>query len=349
MNAVTSLEDDLNHVLLRTGDVRAQLRDQRVFISGGTGFFGKWLLESFAWANDKLGLNASVVVLTRSASSFLRAMPHIGLQPAITFHTGDIRSFEFPEGQFRFIIHAAADGRAGTDNTQEPHDSQIEGMRRVLQFSQRCRAQALLFTSSGSVYGRQPSSVGRISADFTGAPEPGSRRFAYAEGKRKAEEMCCEHAEKFDLECKIARCFAFTGPYLPIHEYAIGNFIRDALQNLPIRIAGDGTPYRSYLYSADLVIWLWSILFCGANCRPYNVGSERGLTIADLARKVSRLLGHRQGIEKVEEPSPGAPAERYVPSTRRAQGELGLREWIDLDRSIILTARALSEQLAGSA
>jgi dTDP-glucose 4,6-dehydratase len=139
------------------------------------------------------------------------------------------------------------------------------------------------------------------------------------------------------LETTIARCFAFVGPHLPLDaHFAIGNFIRDAMRGEPIRV-NDGTPYRSYLYAADLAVWLWSILFKGESCHPYNVGSDQEITIADLARTVASVLeAHHSSPPATSSPEP-FPS-RYVPSGGRSREELGLKEWISREEAIRKTA-----------
>jgi dTDP-glucose 4,6-dehydratase len=101
-----------------------------------------------------------------------------------------------------------------------------------------------------------------------------------------------------------------------------------------VRIAGDGTPYRSYLYAADLAIWLWTILLRGTAAHPYNVGSPHDLTIADLAQTVVRITGSETAIETARQPLPGARPLRYVPRTTRAEEELGLRSLIPVDEGV---------------
>lgn len=336
------LSADLRHILDHTRDLWEDLRGECLFITGGTGFFGCWLLESFLFANQQLSLKASASVLTREPDSFRKAFPHLGLDSAITLHQDDMRSFEFPKGKYSYIIHAATETNPDFMPTDplEKFTSNIEGTRRVLDFASQAGTTKLLFTSSGAVYGRQPSEINHIPESYTGAPETTDLNTAYGESKRASEFLCSAYANKHGFQVLIARCFAFVGPRLPLNSnYAIGNFIRDAMSGTPIQINGDGTPYRSYLYAADLAIWLWTILFRGQSCRPYNVGSENDLTIAQLAQTVVNGIAPGLPIRVAKSPVPNKPAERYVPLTQRARDELGLQEFISLSDAIQRTAQ----------
>lgn len=335
---------DVEHVLSHTRDLWEEVRGNRIFITGGTGFFGCWLLESFAWANDQLNLGATAVVLTRNPEAFKRKAPHLASRPSIRLHAGDIRSFDFPDGPFRFVIHAATE--ATGQASLEALDTIVEGTRRTLEFARHCGAAKLLFTSSGAVYGKQPPETTHLPETYPGGPDVVDLRSVYGESKRLAELLCTLYAARYGMECKIARGFAFAGPYMPMDDhFAFGSFVRDAMRGNSIGVNGDGTPYRSYLYAADLAIWLWTILFQGESCRPYNVGSEREINITELANRVVRNLNPGLRVEIAREPVSGQLPPRYVPSTKRAQAELGLREYIDLDEAIVRTARWFSGQV----
>jgi len=160
----------------------------------------------------------------------------------------------------------------------------------------------------------------------------------YGEGKRLAELLGILYSQNYPLQTKIARCFAFVGPYLPLNiHFAVGNFIRDGLEGRPIQVTGDGTARRSYMYAADLTLWLWTILLKGENRRPYNVGSEQSITIADLAQEVSRGFDPPVPVHIARTPVIGQPIEQYVPSTKRAEEELNLRCSFSLPESLAKT------------
>ena len=348
-SAIQPLEAaDLDHVLARTlelsGGVWEELRGERVLLTGGTGFFGMWLTESFLHINRRLGLGARLVVLSRRPAAWLGRAPHLAASDALRVVEGDVRSFAFPTGRFACVVHAATESVVPAGTSEEAQYSAIvEGTRRVLAFAAEAGAGRFLLASSGAVYG--PARASALDAADQPALVREDQPFApgasvYARGKREAEALCVTSG----VPCTIARGFAFVGPHLPLDaHFAVGNFLRDALAGRAIEIRGDGTPLRSYLYAADLAVWLWTILLKGAAGRAYNVGSEEAVSIGELAGRVAAgvapLVGERVGVRVAMRASEGAGAPaRYVPSTQRARAELGLEAWIGLDEAIRRTA-----------
>jgi dTDP-glucose 4,6-dehydratase len=94
------LASDLDHILDHTRGLWDELRGERIFITGGTGFFGCWLLESFIWANEQLDLGARATVLTRAPEAFRRKAPHLAANRSVSLIHGDVRSFEAPKAPF---------------------------------------------------------------------------------------------------------------------------------------------------------------------------------------------------------------------------------------------------------
>jgi dTDP-glucose 4,6-dehydratase len=335
------LRDDLDDCLARTSGLWEELRNQQVFITGATGFFGCWLLETLLWANQRLQLNARVTILTRNPETFKRKAPHLAGNSALEILVGDVRTFRFPSGNFSHVIHAATESSVEL-NQKHPllmFDTIVEGTRRCLDFAQAAETRKFLLLSSGAVYGPQPPEISNMAEEWNGAPSTLETASAYAEGKRAAELLCALASHGTKLETKIARCFAFAGPYMKLDaHFAIGNFIRDQLHGGPIRVAGDGTALRSYMYAGDLMVWLWTILFRGTPLRAYNVGSEQAISIRELAHEVAQAFTPTVEVEVLGTAGAGS-AQRYVPSTARARRELGLSCEVSLREAICRTQR----------
>jgi dTDP-glucose 4,6-dehydratase len=332
---------DLDDICRLTAPCWEEMRESRIFLTGGTGFFGCWLVESFLRANEVFSLGAEIAVMTRSPEKFLLKCPHLRGAAGLSILTGDVRNFDFPGGDFPFVIHAAteASARQAAEEPLEMLSTILDGTRRTLDFAVSHGCRKFLLTSSGAVYGKQPSEVTHLPESFSGAPNPLDAANVYGESKRMSEHLCALYAKVHGLECKIARCWAFTGPHLPLDlHFAIGNFIGDAMAGRPIRIGGDGTPTRSYLYASDLAVWLWTTLLRAPSLQPINVGSGDALTIRELAELVAETLRPGTAIEVAKQPVPGAPRNRYVPDVTLAAELLGLRPAVPLEEAIRRTA-----------
>ena len=284
-----SMPEDLAHILSHTEFVWEEIRGKNIFITGGTGFFGKWFLESFIYANQQLALNASLTVLTRDSKKFLKQHPYFQQHDCLSFMDGDIRDFKFFDAHFDFIIHAATEAsvRLNQENPLLMWETIVFGTRRILDFALHSKARKILLLSSGAVYG--PSNENDdLHESYSNYPLNEKTSSAYAYGKMTLEQMGILYQHQYGIEVKIARCFAFVGPYLPLDShFAVGNFIYNAIRQEPIVIKGDGKALRSYLYASDLIIWLWTILIMGKAGEVYNVGSDRAISIKELAQLIA--------------------------------------------------------------
>jgi dTDP-glucose 4,6-dehydratase len=328
------LAHDLDAILTQTPDLWEPLRNCSLFITGGTGFVGTWLTEALAWADTNLKLGIRAVLLTRNPERFLANSPSVAKHKSFELLRGDCLDFSFPSGNFQYLIHAATESsRIPTpDCPESSFTADVTSTRRVLEFARSAATRRLLFTSSGAVYGQQPKELIAIPEDFPGAPSTTDPNGAYGQAKRVSEFLCSMHARQFGFEALIARLFAFVGPHLPLQKYAVGNFLRDAMNGSPIRIESDGSTVRSYLYGADMAVWLWTILLRGESLRPYNVGSPHAVSVRELAERVAATAGGTSKVEVLGRPV--VPATRYVPDTTRAQNELGLKVNVSLDESL---------------
>ncbi len=318
-------------------------------LTGGTGFFGRALIR--IWQADEASRApfGRVTVLSRDPHTFLDHYPNLSHLPWLRFHAGDICDpTSLPRGDgFTHVLHAAADSTLGPRLTPLVRYQQIvDGTRNLLEFAVAVGARRFLLTSSGGVYGSQPSEVGALAEDWPGSPDLCSPANAYSLGKRAAEHLCALYQDAFGIEVVIGRCFAFVGPDLPLDvHFAIGNFIRDAVTRDAIVVAGDGSPLRTYLDQDDLAHWLLALLERGRPGEVYNVGSDEVISIAELAYRVRDLLAPDKPVRILGQRSEAGHHSHYVPEIRKAQRELGLGVTIPLAAAILRAGLAHRHRL----
>jgi len=313
---------------------------KNILLTGGTGFFGAWILALFGWIARQGVADFRVYCVSRDPGRFVLRHPWAGNAQWLHWITGDVRDFAFPDAPIDYVLHAATDtSSTAGDNPGELLDSITEGTRHVLSCARQCNAQRVLLVSSGGVYGAQPSAIHALDETCTSAPSTMDPRSAYGEGKRIMELLGACHAEKTARSVTVARCFAFVGAGLPLdRHFAIGNFIRDALNSDQLTIGGDGSAVRSYLYAADLAVWLLTILTRGQSGRIYNVGSDRAMNMKEIAQTVADTLAPAKPVVVKGQTGASPVGNRYIPSIERARAELGLEVWTSLDLAITNTA-----------
>lgn len=312
-----------------------------LLIIGGSGFFGKSILDAYRrrllekWNVD------SVIVIARSAINLRKTAPEL-MHPSIELIDANIATCQsLPTADY--VIHAAAstDERNYISRPFEERQNILSGAVNYCtlapQFHEKSK---IVYVSSGAVYGQQPKDLMRMSEDHPLQPieAMASSKQDYAAAKRDSEALIARLGGK-GFNVSIARCFAFVGPYLPLDQhFAIGNFIKNGMMGTSIQLNATHPVYRSYMYSDDLVLWLMAIAENAAPSTPcFNVGSDEAVSVMELANKIATKCN----VSVVHPNQVLSPIDRYIPSIEKAQKELGLRMSFTLDQAINETIKNL--------
>jgi nucleoside-diphosphate-sugar epimerase len=331
------ISKDVELLIRRVGISFESLRGKTVFVTGGTGFFGIWMISALVAIKRALNGELRLIALSREPEKFLKRYKTTDLATQIEYLCGDVRDFRLGNSNVTHLVHMA---NTSAEETFLGHDqlNKIEllysGTRNVLEQCGRT-LENVLFTSSGVAYGVNTKPL--ISEDDYSGLDTTDISSALGVGKLTAEFLIAYFAPKFNYTYSVARCFAFSGQHLPLNiHYAFGNFIYNALEGKDIIIRSDGQDVRSYLYIGDAITWLLRLLIEPKN-QIFNVGSSQSVSIESLAHKIAYLakfpvkvkihgiIGQEGNFRRVS----------YIPSTRKVTSAYTeLAEWTSLNEII---------------
>ncbi len=306
-----------------------------LLVIGGSGFFGKSILDSFQRGLLQPWDISRIYVLSRSATKLKITHPEL-ISSNVDLIDGDIcsmKSIVFSD----YVIHAAAstDASRYLEQGDEEKKNIIQGVINYCKLAKLYHQKSnIVFCSSGAVYGFQPENIEYLEEEmsFGDHKKLDKTKLAYSLAKRDSE-LAISVLGKDSLKVSIARCFSFVGKYLPKDQhFAIGNFLADALSGNDIVVKASKEVYRSYMYADDLVIWLMTIAeHSNTHCPIYNVGSYKSIELHDLALRMGSLFNVGTKLNKINE----TEVDRYIPSTLKALNDLGLKMKVSLNDALL--------------
>lgn len=330
-------KSDLEFAESKLVDVTANLKNKSFLISGASGFFGRCLLELLIYLNERNHLEIKVYAVSRNEENFQKKFPLLknSMVEVIESNISELKNFEH---KVDYFIHAACDtdSKKITNSPEKFCQENYLGTLRMLEIARANKGCQFLYLSSGAIYGAQDSSVKLRQEDDLNSPDLQKISSLYGETKRLGEMLCTIYNSSHGIQTKVARCFSFVGPYMNFDgHYAIGNFIRDVVNEKNVILKSKSETFRSYLYSVDLTIWLMRILLSAPSAAVYNVGSSREILIHDLADLVIKTLESKSKIAFLDgESFNTSSSSRYIPSNSKACKELGLEEYTSLESAI---------------
>ena len=296
------------------------LAGKTMFLTGATGFVGRWLLAAIERLNGKLAAPMAVRALTRGERPVEA--------PWLTWIDGDVRAFT-DSAPADLVLHAALSSSATLPGADAALiDTAVRGMNAARRHVSACGARRLIVLSSGSVYG---TAYGVLSEDSPLAELAAEDSYAFA--KREVEAVSRAASADAGLDVVVARLFTCIGHGYRRHGHlAHVSMIDDVRAGKPIVLRSDGSAVRSYIFGADLAVWLLAIASSKGSA-VVNVGSDAAISMLAFARTMARLAGRSPDAVVVRATDP-VIRPFFVPDIARARSLYGVAPWTGVEAAI---------------
>ncbi len=308
-------------------------------VTGGAGFLGSHLCERL------LGAGNRVICLDNLETGSLQNIDHIR-DSAFEFRHLDITEYVDVGEEVDFVYHLASPA-SPIDYLRLPlHTLRVGsyGTHHMLGLAKFKRARFVI-ASTSEVYG--DPQVHPQTEEYWGHVNPIGPRGVYDEAKRYAEALTMAYHRQQGVDTAIVRIFNTYGPRMRPHDgRAIPTFLRQALQDRPLTVFGDGSQTRSFCYVDDLIAGIIGLAESDAHT-PVNIGNPDEFTLLELAETVIDVTDSRS--ELVYEPLPVDDPQQRRPDITRASELLGWRPQITLREGLQKTIEQSGiERLVGT-
>jgi dTDP-glucose 4,6-dehydratase len=294
-------------------------------VSGGAGFLGSHLCDYLLEKGHR------VICVDNLDTGSLQNIEHLHNSDEFLFVNHDVTAPFFIDEGIDFVFHLASPA-SPIDYLRLPlHTLKVGsyGTHNMLGLAKFKRSRFLI-ASTSEVYG--DPQVHPQPETYWGHVNPIGPRGVYDEAKRYAEALTMAYHRQQGVDTCIARIFNTYGPRMRPHDgRAIPTFIRQALENKPLTVFGDGSQTRSFCYVDDLIRGLYGLATSGEHL-PVNIGNPHEMTLLELAEAVIRVTGSKSEI--VFEALPVDDPQVRQPDITRAQQVLGWEPEVELDEGL---------------
>ena len=332
-------KEEIEEILRNLGDISKSIEGKNILVTGGAGFLGSWMCDVL------VEQGAKVICLDNLVSGLKSNISHLMERDNFKFIQHDITQPFFFDEKIDAVMHLAS--RASPFEFEKFPIQILKantlGIWMALGIAKKHNAR-FLYTSTSEIYGCAEEIP--TSEEYNGNVNPIGPRSCYDEAKRCGESYVIAYKMQHDLDVRIARIFNTYGPGMRaegVYGRAVPRFIKQALSNKPITIFGDGTQTRSFCYVTDQIEGLLKLAFSErAKGEVVNIGSDKEITILELAKLIRELTNSSSEIEFHPLPKDDPP--RRKPDISKVKGILGWKPKMKLEEGLKRTIEWFEER-----
>lgn len=270
-----------------------QLQGQNVLVTGGTGLIGSTVIKALCYANTAKKLHLRIFALVRNLEKAERMLGHEN--EVLHFVQGSVEKLPEINKAVDYIIHGASPTASlfFVEHPVETIQIAVQGTSNLLKLAKEKAVKSFIYLSSMEVYGA-PQADTLIPETQGCTLDSMVVRSCYPIAKRLCENLCASYAQEYDVPAKVIRLAQTFGPgVLKDDKRVFAEFARDAMDGKNIVLQTSGTSKREYLYTADAVTAILTVLLKGQDGQAYNAGNpETYCSIVEMAQLVAEQITH---------------------------------------------------------